>query len=84
MIDCLSLAPKKCLCGRKLDKPQYTTTDALPADYAERVWHTWSSPQWNIKCKCWVVWVWRFPNVWKASHLLPLGRAALGDAPCSR
>jgi len=65
----LNSAPKVCSCGRRLSKPVCSPTDAYPYYNHE--------PKWHIECLCGIVWLWSFPNVYKKSHILPLGRAVL-------
>lgn len=54
-----------CCCGQKLPKVQY---GKCPVEnvYKEKVWF--------IECMCWTVWIWSWPEVWRKSHILELGR----------
>jgi hypothetical protein len=66
----LTEAPKICTCGRKLKKPVYGSTDASPVYHYE--------PRWHIECLCGNVWIWAFPDIYRKSHILPLGRSLYG------
>jgi hypothetical protein len=65
-------APKRCQCGRRLPVPQYGTIPELPLSYGSSLGrHT---HVWHIRCTCGSILIWSYPNVYKQSHVLELGR----------
>lgn len=60
----LDCAPRRCVCGRKLDKPIYGST----VPYGEKRLH--------IRCSCSMLYLWSFHpasnGCWKLRHELPL------------
>lgn len=59
---------RKCDCGLKLKDAVYSETLAMSdSRFPKEKVHC-------IPCKCGIVWIWSFPNVWKRSHILELGR----------
>ena len=64
-------APIRCDCGRLLSKPSYWKT----INHIGGMLHSvLENDTWYISCECWRVYIWSFPNVWKRSHILELGR----------
>lgn len=75
-------APKRCQCGRKLDKPRYgypwlnlANTKQFGFD-----WVDYQAPitrkVWHIKCQCTIVYVWSWHETsngcWRIRHREPL------------
>jgi hypothetical protein len=63
----LNSASTKCRCGKRLGKPQYGDAKWLP-------WEEQRGKVWYVPCSCGSILVWSFPDVWKQSHELELGR----------
>jgi len=65
-------APSHCRCGKHLDKPTYGKIPELPLTFGSALGR--DSTVWHIRCLCGSILVWSYPNVYKQSHALPLGR----------
>ena len=66
-------APRRCDdCGGKMSKPQYWRRQYANLSSVE---HAGLAPhEWYVDCPCGRVLIWSFPQVWKKSHVLELGR----------
>jgi len=66
--------PKTCQdCKGKMSKPKYWKRQ-YDAKWREVKYAGLEDGTWYIDCPCGNVLIWSYPNVWKKSHVLEIGR----------